>query len=1064
MKLKKLKQLWLITIISCCGLLQAQTVKGKIMSDNLPLPGANILVKGTNNGTISDFDGTYKLDNVSPNATLVFSYVGYVTQEILVEGRSVIDVNLDSSELEEVVVVAYGTSTKKDLTGAVSTVSSEELVSFPTSTVDQALQGKTAGVQIVSNSGAPGTPTTVNIRGTGSFGSTAPLYVIDGFPTQDASFLNPNTIESISVLKDASATALYGVRASNGVIIINTKQGKAGKVKVELNSFIGVRQQPNQIDVLDVDRFAQLATELSSSTNLEVAGEAIPYANWSDPSQLRNINWQDEVFSSSINKSVTLNVRGGGEKIRSSFSLGYYEDEGTLIGSNFKRYDVGFNASYDITDKVRIKSSIKYTTSSTIQTLSSGRDNLLNLYATIPHLAPIGELNLNGVANVTNVPVDSQGNFGAFPDVSNEAFRDGRNWVARALENDQDNIRNALLANVDAEWDVAGGLSTQLKLGGRVNNIANSLFQPSYYRSNGNIDLRANAEFDINQTTENEWLAEYLLKYKKTFGEHNLDLLAGVSAQKEFNRFTTTEGIGFLNNDIRSMAAASIIQKATGGSNIRTLASTFGRLNYNYFSKYYLTASIRRDGVGNVFARENIFGIFPSAAVSWNISQEEFMSNSSFNLLKFRASWGESGNFQGISPFEFASLFSTGDALNDSNYSFDGTTTQSQGLAPLFLPNSELQWETQTQTNFGLEGELLSGSLYFTLDYYNRESGDFLFNASVPSQTGFTTRAVNGGSVVNKGFEFLVGYRKSSGDFTFDVNANLTTVDNEITDLRGNDEVVFPNEFLDSFNTNSFWFDITRSRVGGEVGAFYGFVSDGIFQNQAEIDALNTASPDGVYQDANTAPGDRRFKDISGPDGVPDGVITADDRTEIGSPIPDFYGSLNINLNYKNFDFGVNFYGQYGNEVLNLVKRELESASGYGNTASFSNVSTEYFNNRWTGEGSTNTYTRAIIDDNNVQNNRASDYFIEDGSFLRLRNVVLGYTLPTSITNKLGIDSLRIYTSAQNLFTITNYSGLDPEIGQNSDIDGNNSVTTRGIDAGAYPLSSNITFGLNLNF
>ena len=315
-----------------------------------------------------------------------------------------------------------------------------------------------------------------------------------------------------------------------------------------------------------------------------------------------------------------------------------------------------------------------------------------------------------------------------------------------------------------------------------------------------------------------------------------------------------------------------------------------------------------------------------------------------------------------------------------------------------------------------------------------------------------------------KVLNFLVGYRKSSGDFTFDVNANLSTVDNEITDLKGNDEVTFPNQFLDPFNTGSFWFDVTRSRVGGEVGAFYGFVSDGIFQNQAEIDALNSAAPDGDYQHSNTAPGDRRFKDISGPDGIPDGEITGDDRTEIGSPIPDFFGSLNLNFNYKNFDLGISFYGQYGNEVLNLVKRELETASGYGNNMSFSNVSTEYFNNRWTGEGSTNTYARAVIDDNNVQNNRASDYFIEDGSFLRLRNISLGYTLPSSITEKLGMDSLRIYASAQNLFTITNYSGLDPEIGQNTDINGNNSVTTRGIDAGAYPLSSNVTFGLNINF
>ncbi len=1035
-----------------------QTSVSGIVKDvnGAPLPGANVIVKGSSNGSQTDFDGKYTISNVAADDVLVVSYIGFVSQEVPVNGRSVVNINLveDAQSLNEVVVVAYGTTSKKDLTGAISVIGAEELNTFPATTVDQALQGKTSGVQVTSNSGAPGASVSVNIRGVGSFGSTTPLYIVDGFPTRDISFINPNTIQSLSVLKDASATALYGVRASNGVVIIQTKQGTKGKVQVELNSFLGFRTQPKRVDVLGVNQFASLATELSSSSDADVAGVAVPYAGWSNPSSLRDIDWQDEIFDSAITKSTTLSVRGGGENSRIAFTAGIFDEEGTLLGSEYKRYDLGLNASFNVTDKIRVKTNVKYITSQSFQPLGTGRGALLNLYSTVPHLAPVGEANLNGGTNPTDLPVDANGNYGAFPDVVGEAFRDGRNWVARALENDPDNVKNTILANIDAEWDIYGGLSTQLKVGTRVDNSASELFQPTYYRSNGNVDLRNDAIYTTNQSTSNEWLAEYILKYNKTFADkHKIDVLAGISAQRRFRKFTGARGVGFLDNKIRSISAADDIQNAFGNSDRRTLASTFARLNYSYDSKYYLTGTIRRDGVGNVFSPNNLWSVFPSFAAGWNIDEEDFMEDSVFNVLKFRASWGETGNFDGINPFGYL-FFYTGQAgTNDTNYSFDGTTNSLLGLAPLVLANSDLGWETQTQTNIGFEGELLDGSLYFTADYFNRESGNFLFQQTVPAQTGFSIQPQNGGTVVNKGFEFLLGYKKDDGDFTFDINANLTFIDNEITQIDNlSKEVVFSNEFLQSFNEDGFWFDITRSQEGGEVGSFYGFVADGIFQNQAEIDAAPT-------QNVNTSPGDRKFKDLND-----DGEINGEDRTTIGSPVPDFYGSLNLVFNYKNFDIGFNFYGSFGIEIMNLVKRELESPSGYGNSASFSNVSVDYFNNRWNGEGSTNTYSRALIDDGNIQNNRASSYFVEDGSYFRLRNLSLGYSLPSIITGKLGLSNLRIYMSAQNVFTITDYSGSDPEIGQNSDVNGNSSVTTRGIDAGAYPVSKTFTLGLNLKF
>ena len=1040
-----------------------QTVSGTIKDANgNPLPGVTVLEKGTSNGAVTDIDGKFTMTVAGTESVLVMSSVGFITLEITVGNQTVFDLILeeDLTALEEVIVVAYGTAAKKDLTGAVSVVSAEDLNVFPATRVDEALQGKAAGVQVTSNSGTPGASVTVNIRGVGTFGNTTPLYIVDGYPTRDISFINPTTIESLTVLKDASATALYGVRASNGVVIIETKEGAKGKVEVEVNSFIGFRSSPQELNVLDVNQFASFATELSSSSDARVRGNAMPYTGWSNPSGLLNINWQDEIFDRAVRRSSTVNVRGGGENSRVAFSAGIYDEEGTLLGSEYTRYDIGLNASYDISDKLRLNANVKYISSQNVQSLGTGRDALLNLFSTIPHLAPIGEANNNGGTNPTNLPVDADGNFGAFPDVGGEAFRDGRNWVARALENDVDNLNTTILANADIQWDIIGGVSTQIRVGARVDNYAASYFQPEYYRSNGNLDVRPNASFSNDSGTFNEWLAEYILRYDKTFADrHKVGVMAGASVQRSFFRSTRGTGVGFLNNQVRSVAAADQITRAEGFRNRTTLASSFARLNYDFDSKYYVTATIRRDGRGDVFAPGNQFGTFPSVAVGWNIDEESFFQNTPFDFLKLRGSWGITGNAEGIPSFLFTPFYVSDAGVNNTNYAFSESNS-TLGLVPRGSANPNLRWEEQIQMNIGIEGAVLDNSLYFTVDYFTKESDGLLFEATVPIQSGFAVQPQNGATVVNKGFEFLVGHRKRVGDFIWDINANFTTIDNEITRINSRSGIaVFSNEFLDGFFTNGFWYDVTQSRVGGEAGTFYGFVADGIFQTQAEIDALNALAPDGNYQDSDTSPGDRRFVDLNG-----DGEITSDDRTTIGSPIPDFYGSVNLNFSYKAFDVAFNFYGTYGNEILNLVKRELESASGYGNNSSFSSVSTEYYFNRWNGEGSTNEFARALIDDNAIQNNRASSYFVEDGSYLRLRNVTIGYSLPPSIINKVGLGSVRFYASIQNLFTITNYSGYDPEIGQNADINGNSSVTTRGIDAGAYPLSKSYTFGLNLKF
>ena len=998
----------------------SQSVSGTISDKNSPLAGANVIVKGTSNGTTADFDGNYVIQNVPTNATLIFSYIGYTSKEISVNGQSTINITLqeDFQSLDEVVVVAYGTSTKKDITGAVGVVSGEDLAKFPTSTVDQALQGRTAGVQITSNSGAPGASVSVNIRGTGSFTTTTPLYVVDGYPTQDISYLNPNNIQSISVLKDASAGAIYGVRASNGVVIIETKKGTNGKVTFEVDSWSGFRLQPKFLDVLDAQTFANFAIGLSQENNGpdQPNQQLVPFEGWNDPSSLTNVNWQDFAFNSGFRTSTNMTVRGGGDNSRFAFTGGYINEDGVVVGSSYKRYNAGLNGQFDVTDDFRIKGDIKYAYTESTVKLNQGFYNIVKLIGNVPHLANSNAVNAQGETNGTNLPFDAKGNYGGYPDISQQTFRGSTNVIGNALQNENQNGSTNVQINMGFEYDFFKDFTAKLNVGGNSNTYFSQNFNPQFYRSQVNVDLNTSALFDVQTNVNNEVLGEFLLEYNKEYGKHKIDILGGISGQRNYFKRIRNRGAGFLNNEIRDISQAADVQIVEGYRTRRTLASYFGRLNYNFDSKYYITGTIRRDGVGDTFGANNLWGVFPSIATGWNIDEENFMKDSFFDILKLRGSWGETGSFFGIDPFQFAVFYSAGNANNDANYDFGGVT--SQGLYPLVLPNPDLKWESQIQTNIGLETELFNRSVYLTVDLFKKEASDFLFREPIPIQNGFGFRAVNSGNVVNKGLEVLLGHRKIEGDFTWDVSANLTVLDNEITELTSQqDFVVLNSEFVPSFSTANFWFGLTRSEVGGQVGSYYAFRADGLFQTQAEVDAANTnaqASGFDFYQSENTSPGDRKFKDLNG-----DGRIDGDDREIIGSPIPDFFGGLNMNFSYKDWNFGIDIYG---------------------------------------------SYARAIGSDTEIQNGRASDYYMEDGSFLRLRNVRIGYNFNNKLTDNLGMSSAKVYLSGQNLATITGYSGYDPEVGQNADINGVNNAQTRGIDAGQYPISSSITLGVNLQF
>ncbi len=1016
---------------------QGNAITGTVTDGaSMPIIGANVLVKGSSVGAATDFDGNYSI-TASAGDVLVFSYIGFKPQEVTVGSDQTINISLeeDSQSLDEVVVVAYGTSAKKDLTGAVSTVSSEELNNFPATNVDQALQGKSAGIQVTQNSGAPGSGISVNIRGVGSFGNVTPLYVVDGFPTQDISYLNPNDIQSISVLKDASAGALYGVRASNGVVIIETKKGTKGAMQVSVDSWAGVTARPKYIEMLDAQQFATFANDLGTAEGKNVLEE------WQNPSALNNVNWQDYAFRNGFRMGHSISIRGGGEKLRAAFTAGLIDEQGSVIESSYKRYNVGMNMDFDVTDKFKIKADVKYAYNESFQNLGQGYYNLLKVITNVPYLSDV---------TGTNLPYDGKGKYGAF--TQTELLAQSSNVLAGALRPDNDNGRNVVLGNFSADYEFLDGFTATGNFGFNSQNYAGWGFNPKYYYNSN--DNNPDASYNITQNTSNEVLMESLLQYDKQLGLHKINILVGASSQKTKFKNIYVNSQGFISNDIRDLTQAERISDRSGTFGTETLASQFARLNYSYDSRYYLTATIRRDGNGNRFGSNNLYGNFPSIAASWNVDQESFMEGSVFNQLKLRASWGETGSFFGIPPFEFLGLYDGGTTQDDANYVLGGKVVA--GLQPISLPNPDLKWETQSQVDIGIDGELFDSRLYFTADYFRKQSSDFLFQQTIPAQTGFSRRSVNGGNILNEGFELLVGYKKTTGDFNWDVSVNFTKVKNEIKELLGDvPYVIFPTEFAPGFVDN--WQGITRSYLGGNVGSFYGYRADGIFQTQGEIDALNSAAPEGVYQSAQTAPGDRKFRDLNG-----DGFVTPADREVIGSPVPDFFGGLNFSASYKNFDLGIEIYGTYGNDILNFTRVEQETAGGYGLDNAYTNISVDYFNNRWTPTNPSNEYARAVVADVN-KNNRASDHFIEDGSYLRLRNLKFGYSLPAPTIEKLGLSSLKFYLSAQNLITLTSYSGWDPEIGQVSDFNGNAGVQSRGIDFASYPITPIFTMGVNLN-
>jgi TonB-linked SusC/RagA family outer membrane protein len=1039
----------------------AQTrVTGKVTAEGKPFAGATVNVKGTTTATQTDNNGDFSI-LASPNSILEISAVGFTAVEIKVNNQSTVSVNLQTSstQMEQVVVVGYGTQRRKDVTGAISSVSAATIEKVPVTTAQQALQGRAAGVQIINNDASPGSNISVLIRGVGSLasGGNNPLYVVDGYPTTGGiNNINPNDIASIDVLKDASATAIYGIRAANGVVIITTKKGIRNKTQVSLDAYISVQDKPKEYDLLDAQQFATLSNEVEAA-DLTHSYQGLPI--WHTPNALHTVDWQNAVYDQGLTQNYTVGIRGGSDKVQAAMSFGYYDQKGIVIGSFFKRYSLNLNLDYQATSWLKSSTSVKYSYQDANTPLGTG--NLLNV-ATNPPTMDSG-------SRLTPQIKDANGNYGFYNPLKNVVSGFG-NPVYSVETNQSSNITNYILASSSLEATIANGLRIKTTAGANVNNYAGFFLQPEDNRASlqypGTIVSPANYHQTLNRTFE--WLWENTIAYDKTFGSHTINFLGGISAQE--NTWTGMGGGGIPPNtvtrDLSLVSNLTLDQNTPGtnsgnGQNTYSLASEFARLSYQFEDKYMITGTIRRDG-SSKFDTGHKYGTFPSVAVGWRIKNESFLKDASWvSDLKIRGSWGEVGNESPIGLFQYQSLYAGNYPSNvngggNDNLGYPFNKIYQNGIAQIQPANPTLKWETDRQTDIGMDAAFLNGALTVTADYFVRDSKDFLLRLASPAQTGYNYITRNVGSMSNKGWEVAANYNgRASKDFQYGIGATFTTIKNELTSITSGTDFVTN---FGGLNLNGFqgWDEFTRSYIGQPVGEFFGYKAIGIYQSQAQIDELNSKAPGHIYRPGAVAvPGDRYFADITG-----DGLVNADDRVPIGNPQPKFFGGLNLDASYKAWDVNLYFYGSYGNKILNYVEANLESLARRGGVGS-ENVSETYFQNHWTPTNPSNRYARAVgtPGDNSSINNVPSSVWIEDGSFLKFKNLSIGYTLPASWLSKYAISRARLYVSSQNLFTITNYTGLDPEIGIR-----NGNATQNGVDNGTYPSSRFFTFGLNVTF
>ncbi len=973
-----------------------------------PLPGVTVMIAGTNSGTVTDVDGNYSL-SVSgiENPVLKFSFVGYLAEEVEVAGQSVINLQMLPSieTLEEMVVVGYGTVRKEDLTGSVSVVDGEELGRRNVSDVTQALQGLLGGVQVSSNSGAPGAQANVLVRGISTINNNSPLYVVDDVPLDDISWLNPNDIESVQVLKDASSAAIFGSRASNGVIIIETKKATEGRTSIVLDATTSIHQTAKTPNMANATEYAMIANQAALNS-----GQDAPFT---DPAVFGSgTNWWDQATQPALSQNYSLNINKGTEDLKVSAGLSYFDQEGIVKGGDYQRITLRLNSDFKLNDRITIGENFNLSRDIT--------DNGPNLVWDVMRAEPIIPVYL------PEYEQEGKNEFSIFHPTTRTDIANPMGNLARSFS--QTNYLRAV-GNVFANVDAGLGFSFESKFAFYLSNWENNWFSPDYYiEPTDRLDINSVGRTHNNRTN---YTWNNLLNYAFSNDNHDFRATTGFTMESFEHRTLNASGNELPGNQphFRYLEAATTGYWADGVNERNTQSSYLARINYSYNYKYLLTASFRADGSSR-FAEENRWGYFSAVSGAWNIHDEDFLNDVNWlSQLKIRAGWGQVGN-QDI--WNDALLTTLGRTI----YVFGADQSLDLGMAPATVGNSGLIWETVEDFNLGLDFGIFNQSLTLSLDYFERQSEDMLMQMSIPLYLGaaFSYPWANVGRLSTQGIELVTSYEKQvTGDLYINANLNLSRSRSVMDKMAFGEEILSGNhQRLDM---------LTRTAEGQTAGAFYGWETDGIFQNEMEV--INYTDEFGNIIQPNAQPGDFRFVDNNG-----DGRIDDADRAVIGNPEPDFSYGFFFNVRYRAFDMNVLFNGTYGNDVLNAIKPYTHSGNGVYN--SYDGI----MEDAWDGAGSSNAQPRIAAVDNN-QNFRYSDYYIEDGSYLRLRSFQIGYNLPNSLTQRVNMTKARIFVGGENLFTISSFSGLDPDLG--------GGALERGIDWGQYPLPRIFMAGINVS-
>lgn len=1045
---------------------QEITVSGVVTSneDGSPIPGVNILVQASSAGTITDINGNYRI-SVEENATLVFSAIGFITQEVPVNGRSVIDISLemDIQSLSEVVVTGYSTQERRNITGAVSTVSAEDITAIPAGNAEQQLQGRVAGVTVIT-SGAPGSGSLVRIRGFGSFTSNAPLYIVDGVPIGDISFINSNDIESTTVLKDAGAASIYGSRASAGVVIITTKKGKAGEMKVTYDASFGTQIPDDGYDLLNPQEYAEatwialrnsglvdpysgnpVSGQFGSGANPRIPDYILPAGAMegevnlglynADPDNYYGIyranksgtDYYDALTGPAPIQNHTLGVSGGSDNSKYYLGLGYYDEEGVVLNTYLKRYTLRANTSFTIKDKIRIG------------------ENFQVSYRESPGFNNLNEGNSISFAYRQNpmVPIyDIQGNYAGS---RAPGFSNPQNPIAiQDRIKDNKGFNTIIFGNVFAEIDLLEDITFRSSFGGGFGNFHNYNYS---FRSFENSENNATNSFNENSGYSYNWVWTNTVNYEKEFDIHRIGVLAGVESNVIGAGRTIGGGrLGYFtdNVDFRTLNAGepsglTNFGIATEGTK---LISYFGKVDYGLLDKYLVSATLRYDGSSN-FSEEEQYGLFPAFTAAWRLSEEDFMANNLWiNDLKIRAGWGKMGN-QSIPEGNAAGAFSANAQF--AAYDINGTSSStSPGFLRTRLGNPFGTWETNTTTNVGLDATLFNSSLEIFVDVYKKITDDLLFNPEIAAINGYLGQYpfINIAEMENKGIDLqIIKKGRVNSDWFYEADLTFSRYKNKILAVSsGSDE--FTGNSFGSGRIGSF----TLNKVGYPISSFYGYDVVSLFQTQAEIDALDELADDGTFQEG-AAPGRFRYADVDG-----DNTITPADRTIFGDPNPDFTYGLNLKVGYKGFELEAFFYGSQGGDIINYTRWFTDFYSTFPGSA----LSDRAMYGAWTPDNPGATTPKLENVSNFSTSGVANSYYMEDGSYFRARNVQLGYTLPAGVVDRYGIDKLKVFVQATNLFTVTDYSGLDPAV---SGVD-----TNFGVDYGNYPFVKQFLVGVNLAF